>query len=110
MISVEFVISDNKILSFSVQGHSGLAPAPHDILCASVSAMTSLVLNTLTEVFAAEIDLLIDEEAPLISAKSFSSSEENERAVQGVLQGYKLQLLDLRKTYSANLSVKTKKI
>ena len=110
MISVEFVISDNKILSFSVQGHSGLAPAPHDILCASVSAMTELTLNTLIEVFGAEIDLEIDEEKPLISAWDISSPEENEMAVQGVLKGFYMQLSDLRETYSTNLSVKTKKI
>ncbi len=107
MISVEFVISDNKILSFSVKGHSGLAPAPHDVLCASVSAMTLLTLNTLIEVFGAEIDLVIDDEAPLISAKSILCEKE-EKAVQGVLRGLLIQLEDLQKTYSANLSVKTK--
>jgi len=86
-----------------------LAEAPHDILCASVSAMTQLVCNTLTEVFGVRIDLLIDEKAPLIQASLAEVPEQKEEAVQGVLTGFRLQLEDLRETYSDYLSVRTKK-
>ena len=106
MICAEFVIRDNKILAFSVSGHAGLAPAPHDILCASVSAMTQLVINTVTEVFGAELDLVIDEEKPLIRAELLRASSEKEGSVQGVLEGFYLQLDEIRKMYPAHLSVK----
>ncbi len=109
MIRSEFVIENNNVLSFSVTGHAGLAPAPHDILCASVSAMTQLVINTLEEVFGAKLDVVIDEKEPRIAAKLVSVSEENRAAVWGVMKGFYLQLSDLEKMYPAHLSVRTKK-
>ena len=109
MIRWEFVIRDNKFLSFSVQGHAGLAPAPHDVLCAAVSAMTQLVVNTLQEVFEAELSLQIDEEKPLVAANVLSVPPESESAVQGVLQGLVLQVKDLETRYPDHLAVKIKK-
>ena len=49
MIGADFVIRDNKIRSFSTEGHAGLADAGQDVLCAAVSAMTQLCVNTVTE-------------------------------------------------------------
>ena len=109
MIRSEFVIRDNKISAFSVEGHSGLAEAGSDILCASVSAMTMLVLNTLTEVYGAEIDLTAKEELPLISCRLISVPDGNQACVQGTLRGFLIQLEDLEKMHPTNLSVRTKK-
>ncbi|MBR7164966.1 MAG: ribosomal-processing cysteine protease Prp [Clostridia bacterium] len=108
MIRVEFVITDNKILAFSVSGHAGFAPAPHDILCASVSAMTQLVINTVTDVFRAELQLEIDEQKPLIRAELDSVPDENRGAVQGVLRGFFLQLEAFAEQYPSHVSVRTK--
>ena len=110
MIRVGFIIpDDNKILAFSVEGHSGLSEAPHDVLCAAVSAMTELVINTVTEEFGAELDLLIREEKPLIRARLIRVPEENGKAVEGVLRGFRQQLLELRKTYPSHLTVSDEK-
>lgn len=106
MIKTEFVISDNKILAFSVEGHSGLAPQGEDILCASVSAMTQLVLNTLSEVVKAELDLSIEEEKAKIACRVLSVPAGKEDSVQTVLRGFYIQLTDLAEMYSANLSVR----
>ena len=108
MIRAEFVIQDNKILSFSVEGHSGLAQSGEDILCASVSAMSQLVINTLTEVFDAKLDLLIDEKKPLIRCSLKSVSEEKRNGAEGILYGFYLQMKDLSEMYSAHLTVRTK--
>jgi len=109
MIFSEFVIRDNKIHSFSVKGHSDLAEAPHDVLCASVSAMTLLTINTVREVFQAEVSLNILEEIPLISMELLFVSPEKEEAVCGVLQGLLLQLKDLKEQYPSYLTVKINK-
>ena len=109
MIRSEFVIEDNKIRSVSVVGHSGLAPSGSDVLCASVSAMTELVMNTLLEIFSAELDIEIEEEIPRIHFSLHSVPSSQAEAVQGVLTGFRLQLEDLRETYSDYLSVRTKK-
>ena len=108
MIKTEFVISDNKILAFSVEGHSGLAPQGEDILCASVSAMTQLVINTLTEVVKAELDLSIVEEKAKIACRVLSTPSGLEETVQTILNGFYIQLADLAEVYSANLSVREK--
>ncbi len=109
MICAEFVIRDNKVLAFSVEGHSGLAEAGSDVLCASVSAMASLVINTLSEVFSAELALKIDEARPLISCKLKSVSEEAAYGAEGILRGFYIQLQDLAQVYPENLSIRTKK-
>ncbi|MBR5296172.1 MAG: ribosomal-processing cysteine protease Prp [Clostridia bacterium] len=108
MIRSEFVIQDNKILSFSVEGHSGLADRGEDILCASVSAMSQLVINTLTEVFGAELDLLVDEKKPLIRCTLKSVSKENKTGAEGILYGFYIQMKDIAEIYSAHLTVRTK--
>ena len=106
MIKTEFVISDNKILAFSVEGHSGLAPSGEDILCASVSAMTQLVLNTLSEVVKAELDLSIKEDEAKISCRILSVPSDREDTVQSILKGFYIQLCDLAEVYRAYLSVR----
>ena len=105
MIRSEFFIPDQRIHSFSVEGHSGLAPAPHDILCATVSGMTMLTLNTLQEVFGATLRLTVDEDHPLIQAELIDIPKEKEEAVQGVLRGLLLQLQDLQEQYPKHLAV-----
>ena len=106
MIRSEFVIKDNKIQAFSVEGHSGLAPQGEDILCASFSAMTQLVINTLSEVIGAELDLSIQEKKARISCRVLSVPEEHIDAVECILRGFYIQLKDLAEMYGANLSVR----
>ena len=109
MIRSEFVIKDNKVLTFSVKGHSGLSEAGSDVLCASVSAMTTLVINTLTEVFSAELALEIDDAKPLITCSIQSVSREAQNGAEGVMYGFYLQMKDLAELYPENLSIRTKK-
>ena len=109
MIRAEFVIRDNKVLAFSVEGHSGLAEAGSDVLCASVSGMANLVINTLAEVFSAELSLEINEAKPLISCRVVSVKEKMAVGAEGIMRGFYLQLADLAQIYPENLSVRTKK-
>ncbi len=108
MIRAEFVIRDSKFCAFSIQGHAGFAPAPHDLVCAAVSSMSLLVLNTLQEVFSAELVIEEDETKPFLKMKVLSCRPEIEFSVQGVLRGFYLQLCDLEKQYPKNLSVQEK--
>ena len=106
MIRSEFVIKDNKVQAFSVEGHSGLAPSGEDILCASVSSMTQLVINTLSEVVGAKLDLSIEEEKARISCRVLSVPEEHKDAARCILRGFYIQMKDLAEMYGANLSVR----
>ena len=108
MIQSEFVIRDNKILSFSLKGHSGLAEAGSDVLCASVSAMALLVINTLSDAMDARLDLQIEEKEPRISCTVLSVPSEGARGAEGILHGFYLQMKDLSETYPDHLTVRTK--
>ena len=103
MIRAEFVVSDDGIQGFSMKGHAGTAPAPHDILCASATSMALLVMNTLREVFGAKLTIESQEEPPVLNVRLQAVPKGNEKAAQGVLQGFRLQLEDLEKQYPNNL-------
>ena len=107
MITAEFTLSDRSIVSFAVAGHAGLAEAPGDVLCAAVSAMAQLVLNTLQEVIGASLDLVIDEEKPLISVGILCVPEDKEASANDVLQGFYLQMTELQKRYPKHLTIRT---
>ena len=108
MIRAEFVIRDNKIRSFSTKGHAGLAEAGHDVLCAAVSAMTELTVNTVTDVFGAHCTVCVEEENAHISMTVDAVEPSREDAVEGVLRGYLLQLKALEKQYPKHLAVREK--
>lgn len=108
MICAEFVIQNNKLRGFSITGHAGVAPAPHDILCAAVSAMSMLVVNTLREAIGVKTSIREDEEIPLLEVKIDAGGGEKAFAAEKVLLGFSLQLSDLEKQYPNHLSVRTK--
>ena len=108
MIRADFSGSEQKITGFTLSGHAGLAPAGSDILCAAVSAMALLTVNTLQEVFGAEFDLAQRKEDGFLSLKMTRIPDGKEEAVYGVLQGLLLQLKDLREQYPDSLSVTVK--
>ena len=51
MITVKFFTEGRIYSGFEFSGHSGLAPAGEDILCASVSSAVILTANTITDFF-----------------------------------------------------------
>ena len=46
MIQVKFFRQGNAVWGFSESGHAAYAESGDDIVCAAVSAMTMLVINT----------------------------------------------------------------
>ena len=80
-----------------------------DVLCAAISGMTNLVINTLTDVFSCEVDFKQNEKEPSISLDVLSYPSENSGAVNGVLKGFVLQLEDLSEQYPKNLYVEVHK-
>ena len=102
MIRAEFESSGSAFTGFTLQGHAGLAPAPHDILCAAVSAMASLTVNTLGEVFQTKLFIEKTEEPAFLRVRVEGKPG---KAAEGVLKGFYLQLKDLEKQYPKNLSV-----
>ena len=81
------------------------------MLCAALSAMTMLLINSINVVFAGELDYTVDEGATEIMVQSKSALpefEEDERkryAISGLFMSYYIQLNDLMEEYYKYLQV-----
>lgn len=96
------------LTGFKIEGHAEFSNDDTDVLCAAISAMTGLVVNTVCEVFGAEIDFKSDEALPSIEMKIKKVPDVNDESVRGVLKGFILQLRDLADIYPNNLCVTVK--
>ena len=95
---------NNDIVGFTVSGHAGYADSGKDIVCSAVSAMTSLVINTLEEVFNCGGDLKVDEDGKI--SYSLPQKATPSKASVGILEGFRLQLEDYSKVYPKNIKVR----
>ena len=111
MTKIVFFRSGGSFYGFEEQGHADYAEAGQDVLCAALSAMTMLIINTVEVAYASDVDYQIDEGATNIRVRSkaaLAEFEEDERkryAVSGIFCGYYYQLNDLLEEYYDNLEV-----
>ena len=111
MTKLVFFRSDGIFYGFEEQGHTGYGQEGDDIICAALSAMTMLIINTVEVAYASHIDYNIDESTTKITVKSKSALPEFEEddykryAVSGVIEGFYLQLMDMLEDYYDYLDV-----
>ena len=85
MIAAVFSRSGGKYVGFEISGHSGLADAGSDVLCAAVSAATELAANL------AGGEAKVDEKTAKVMVRIPSPDENSERvicALRDQLKGY----------------------
>ena len=96
---------------FQEQGHAGYAEAGYDILCAAISSMTMLVINTIEVAYASPVDYNIDEGETKITVRAkaalpeFESDDYKRYAVSGIMMGFYCQLSDMLEEYGDYLDV-----
>ena len=110
MTKIVFYKQNGAFWGFRETGHAGFASAGHDVLCAALSAMSMLVINTLEVAYAADVDYKIDEKTTDITVKckaalGVNPDEKQQYAVQGMIYGYYLQLNDMLEDYYDYLDV-----
>ena len=111
MTKVVFFRNDGVFYGFREQGHTGYGEEGYDILCAALSSMSMLIINSVNVVFAGELDYTVDEGATEIMVQSKSALpefEEDERkryAISGLFMSYYIQLNDLMEEYYDYLQV-----
>ena len=114
MTRITFYRRDGYFYGFRETGHTGLADAGDDVLCAAISSMTMLVVNMIEVSFETDVQYVIDEEATRISVTSlgalpdYAEDENKQYAVSGVFAGYYNQLKDLAEEYYDYLEVEVK--
>ena len=111
MTKIVFFRSGGVYYGFEEQGHTGYADAGNDVLCAALSAMTMLVINTVEVAYASDVEYTIDEGATHIMVRSkaalpeFEEDERKRYAVSGLFMSYFYQLNELVEEYYDFLSV-----
>ena len=111
MTTVRFYKTNGIYYGFEEKGHTGFAESGEDVLCAALSAMTMLLINTIECSYDSIVDYTIDEKTTDIKliAKSalpkYEKDEKKQYAVSGLIQAYFFQLMDLVEDYYEYLDV-----
>ena len=104
MTRCEFFTENDRIIGFSVSGHSGYAEAGADIVCAAVSTAVTMAEATINEVCGAKAKVRVKEEDARVTLTLPTSCDEEE-SVQAVLAGMMVTLCNLRDDYPDYIEV-----
>ena len=104
MTKCEFFRDGARITGFSVSGHSGYGEAGSDIVCAAISAVVGMAEATINDVCGGKAKVRVKDEDARITLTLPAACEEEE-AIQAVLAGMMLYLLNLRDEYSDYIEV-----
>ncbi len=111
MTKIRFFRCDGVFYGFEELGHAGYGEAGDDVVCAALSAMTMLIVNTVELAYASNVDYDIDEGATHIRVRSkaalpeFEEDEKKRYAVSGIFLAYYYQLNDMLEEYYDYLEV-----
>ena len=114
MTKVTFLKKRGVYYGFEESGHTGYADSGDDILCAAISAMTMLVINTAEVAYASNVDYTIDDATTDVrvicrdALPETGADEKKQFAVAGLLYSYYLQLMDMTEEYYEYLEVSEK--
>ncbi|MBO4264819.1 MAG: ribosomal-processing cysteine protease Prp [Clostridia bacterium] len=116
MIKITFFKHDDVLYGFRETGHAEYDDAGKDIVCAAVSSMTMLLINTLEVSFGIDVDYKIDDATTDITVTvktalpCVGAEEKRQYAACGVIQGYYLQLMDMIEDYYDYLDVSVEEV
>ena len=111
MTKLVFFRSGGVFYGFEEQGHTGYGEEGDDVLCAALSAMTMLIINTVEVAYASSVDFTIDEKTTNIRVRSKAALPEFEEddlkryAVSGLFLAYYKQIEDMLEEYYDYLDV-----
>jgi hypothetical protein len=106
MTTATFHTEGDRIVGFTVKGHSGLAEAGADILCAAVTSAVRLTECAVNEVLGLGAAVKVREEDASISLKLPGSlGDTAEGACQAILTAMMVYLTELREEYPEHLLV-----
>ena len=104
MTRCEFHMEDERIVGFSVSGHSGYSEAGSDIVCAAISAVVTMAEATINEVCGAKAKVRVKDEQARVTLTLPAVCDE-EDTVQAVLAGMMLTLCSMRDDYPDYIEV-----
>jgi hypothetical protein len=111
MVKIEFFKSGKTYFGFRESGHANFDDAGKDIVCAAISAMTMLIINTVEVCCASDIKYDIDEKTTDITViakdalPQYCKDEKKQYAISKLFEGYFIQLNDMLEDYYDYLDV-----
>lgn len=111
MTKVVFYKDGDSFYGFHEEGHAGFEEAGKDIVCAALSAMTMLIINTIEVVWGSDVRYKIDDETTdiTVTAKEaipeYAEDAAKQYAISGLFYSYYLQLNDMLEDYYDYLDV-----
>ena len=111
MTTIIFYKADGFYYGFEERGHTGYGESGDDVLCAALSAMTMLIVNTVEVAYASDVEYTVNEGATHIMVRAraalpqFEEDERKRYAVSGIMMGYYCQLGDMLEEYGDYLNV-----
>ena len=106
MTTAEFTLDGSRVTSFSIRGHSGLAEAGEDILCAAVTSAVRLTECAVNDVLGLGAPVKVDERDAAISLKLPRNLEgEADSVCQTLLTALMVYLVQLQEEYPDYLIV-----
>ena len=112
MTKIVFFRKNGVYYGFEEEGHTGYGEAGDDVLCAALSAMTMLIVNTIEVGYASDVEYEVNEGATNIKVRAkaalpeYEEDEKKQYAVSGLIQAYFFQLMDLLEEWYEYLDVK----
>ena len=101
MTTVSFLLRGKEIAGFDISGHTGLASAGQDILCAAISSAAYLTANTITEIIGVQADIEVADGG----MKLLIPAGEEEKC-RVTLRGLEIHLRQLSEQYPKGLRIK----
>ncbi len=98
MIQTDFFLKHGSLLGFQVSGHSDLAEAGTDILCAAVSSAAYMAVNTVTEVLHIEAEVHAEDGFMFLKIPESSVA-----SCAAILKGFRLHMAALQEQYPKNI-------
>ena len=106
MTTASFATDGSRIVSFTVEGHSGLAESGEDILCAAVTSAVRLTECAITDVLGLEAAVKVSERDASISLKLPRNLEgEADQVCQTLLAALMLYFVQLQEEYPQHIIV-----
>lgn len=106
MTKIKFYENEDKILGFSIIGHTNFGQYGSDIVCASISATTTMSVNALLEILKVQ-NLKYDIKEGYMSIDLRNLNLNDLIKSQNFLLSLKLFLLELSKEYPKNVKFET---
>ena len=105
MTKVVFYRDNGVFYGFEEHGHAGYAEFENDIVCAALSSMTFLIMNTIELAYSSQVEYTLDEESADITVRcksalpEYEADERKRYAISGLFMAYFYQLNDMTEEY-----------